>query len=227
MQEQFRRRHLPHWDLSGATYFVTACLHGSIPALGLLDINDFQKSLERRPLPVGLSQTEWGARKWKLVFARTDEWLDLRSPTNHLADPMLAAQVRDSIYHFAGDRYDLLAYVVMPSHFHFLFRPIDDWVDASSIDGNERAPRERIMKSLKGYTAKRCNEMRERKGTFWQSESYDHCVFDEDELERIIHYIELNPVKAKLVRRREEWEFSSARDRLAQKVALGQPLRKI
>jgi hypothetical protein len=38
MEEKFRRRRLPHWDLSGATYFITACLAGSIPAQGLLDI---------------------------------------------------------------------------------------------------------------------------------------------------------------------------------------------
>lgn len=227
MQEQFRRRHLPHWDLPGATYFVTACLHGSIPALGLLDINDYQNSLERRPLPVGLSQREWEDRKWKLIFGRTDEWLDLRSAANHLAEPILASQVRKSIYHFVGERYDLLAYVVMPSHFHFVFRPVDDWVDANSVDGNKRSPRERIMKSLKGFTAKKCTELLEKRGPFWQSESYDHCVLNEDELERIIHYIELNPVKANLVLSREDWLYSSARDRLQQSVPLGQPLRKV
>lgn len=38
MDEKFRRRHLPHWDMPGATYFITSCLDSSIPAEGLLDI---------------------------------------------------------------------------------------------------------------------------------------------------------------------------------------------
>jgi hypothetical protein len=61
-------------------------------------------------------------------------------------------------------------------------------------------------------------------GTFWQDESYDHCVRDDDELERIIHYVEDNPVKAGLVASAASWEYSSARDRVSLGVMVGQPL---
>jgi len=47
MEEMFRRRHLPHWDYPGATYFITACLDGSIPAL----------SYDSRLLPMNTKQT--------------------------------------------------------------------------------------------------------------------------------------------------------------------------
>ena len=43
--ERIRWRHLPHWDVAGATYFVTSCLEGSIPAEGLLDIDRFRSGL--------------------------------------------------------------------------------------------------------------------------------------------------------------------------------------
>jgi REP-associated tyrosine transposase len=56
-------------------------------------------------------------------------------------------------------------------------------------------------------------------GTFWQDESYHHCVRDEDELARIFDYIELNPVKARLCASREEWKWSSAYGREVIKVA--------
>jgi hypothetical protein len=51
----------------------------------------------------------------------------------------------------------------------------------------------RLLQSLKGAT-----------------ESYDHWVRDESEWDRIAAYIEDNPVKAGLVRRAEDYRWSSA-----------------
>ena len=45
-----------------------------------------------------------------------------------------------------------------------------------------------------------------------QRESYDHCVRDEDELERIVAYVHGNPVVPGLVERAEEYRYSSARE---------------
>jgi putative DNA methylase len=75
------------------------------------------------------------------------------------------------------------------------------------------SPLASIMHSLKSYTAHKANELLGRSGQFWQQESYDHWVRDEDELERIVDYIAWNPVKAKLVSQPHEWYFSSAHDR--------------
>jgi hypothetical protein len=41
----FRRRRLPHWDVDDGTYFVTACLHGSIPAQGLVELYRYREEL--------------------------------------------------------------------------------------------------------------------------------------------------------------------------------------
>jgi len=48
---------------------------------------------------------------------------------------------------------------------------------------------------------------------FWQQESFDHWPRDESEFLRILKYIEDNPVKAGLVRRPEDWRWSSAAER--------------
>jgi hypothetical protein len=40
---------------------------------------------------------------------------------------------------------------------------------------------------------------------FWQTESYDHCVRDENESNRIAACIESNPVKAGLAARAEDY----------------------
>jgi putative DNA methylase len=66
----------------------------------------------------------------------------------------------------------------------------------------------------------------ERTGTFWQEESYDHCVRDEEELLRIVEYIEANPVKARLCSDQCQWPFSSAHDRVKKGIAGGEPLVK-
>ena len=272
--ESIRWRHLPHWDVPGATYFVTSCLEGSIPAKGMLDIERFRRSLARQRQPAGLTAQEWKLRCWKQVFARCDEWLDLRPAVRHLCDPALAKEVVDALYFFAGRRYDLLAFCVMPSHLHWVFTPLagrvsplspaeatlngveaDGGLDAYFVegeifedgalddatgndrlktyptdgeaDGMPRSPRERIMHSIKRHTARKCNLRLRRRGRFWQQESYDHWARDEDELERIILYVEQNPVKAGLAAKPEDWLFSSARDRLNQGLLLGQPLRRI
>jgi putative transposase len=66
---------------------------------------------------------------------------------------------------------------------------------------------------LKGVTAREANRFLGRTGeSFWQRESYDHWVRDSGELERIVAYIEDNPVKAGLVVRAEDYRWSSAGD---------------
>ena len=82
------------------------------------------------------------------------------------------------------------------------------------------------MHSIKRDSAYKCNEQLGQRRTFWQRESYDHCVDDDDELARIIDYVELNPVKAGLVGSRELSEFSSAYDRQKWGVPMGLALVK-
>jgi putative DNA methylase len=72
------------------------------------------------------------------------------------------------------------------------------------------SPLSSIMHSLKSYTAHEANTILHRTGPFWQSESYDHWVRDEQELDRIVAYIANNPLEAGLVERLQDWFFCSA-----------------
>ena len=220
----FRKRKLPHWDVPEATYFVTSCLAGSLPAVGLLELTKYRRLLEERSPPDNMDEAQWEIQKHKLIFSRFDRWLDHKPGVRYLEDRHLAAKVRDSIYHFAGERYDVYAYVVMPIHFHWVFRSKEDWVRTLNSRQVERGPREIIMHSIKLYTARECNRILGRKGHFWQAESYDHCVRDEAELWRIVEYVEMNPVKANYTASPEEWQFSSAKDRREWNIGYGEPL---
>jgi hypothetical protein len=55
----------------------------------------------------------------------------------------------------------------------------------------------RFLKTLKGCTAREANRLLERAGQpFWQAETYDHWVRDEQQAERNRVYVENNPVQA-------------------------------
>ena len=153
---------------------------------------------------------EWQDYVWKKTFVEREQWLDMDPAARYLEDPRLAMIVANSLQHFANVRYELHAFVVMPSHFHWLFRPLPEW-ERTLPKG--KSGREVIMHSIQSYTAHECQRILGGTGVFWQGESFDHCVRDEGELERILDYIELNPVKARLCAYREEWPYSSAFNR--------------
>jgi putative DNA methylase len=132
----------------------------------------------------------------------------------------VAAIVRSNLYHHHGSEYHLLAYCIMPNHVHVVFQPILPDGETASADTEligERedslSPLSKIMHSLKSYTAHEANALLRRSGGFWQRKSYDHWIRDDEELERIVAYIQANPVTARLVERPQDWFFSSCHDR--------------
>ena len=228
----FRRRHLPHWDVEGKPFFITACLDGSISAAGLTRIRQYRMELEERSKPDQMSVDQWEHHKHKLLFAMVDDLLDQHGPVRHLEDEPLAEIVQNAFLHFAGERYKLLAFVVMPTHHHWLFLPDEQWsvmaVQRSiQVDGRRRTPREMISHSIQSYTATMCNRIRGEADSYWQTETFDHWARDEAEMLRIIEYIERNPVKAGLVDRPELWKWSSASLRLRAGIRPGEPIVKV
>ena len=218
-----RRRHLPHVDVEGHPYFITACLQGCLSSIGLKAIGQRRLDLERQTPPAGCSPAAWERLKPKLLFAFIDQLLDHQSPVTHLADDRLAAEIEKAFLHFAGERYELLAYVVMPSHHHWLFMPKSRWVQTLPLDG-KRTPREVISHSVQSFTANRCNRLRGGHGSFWQTETFDHFARNEAECFRIIHYIEQNPVAAGLVEVDHHYRWSSAHLRHRLNLPIGSPL---
>lgn len=116
-----------------------------------------------------------------------------------LQNPQVAACVVRTLQRGSAElrHYVLHAFVVMANHVHVLLTP--------------RTELRRLMKSLKGVTARAANEILQRTGKpFWQDESFDHWVRNEAEFMEIRTYIEQNPATAGLVERREDWPWSSA-----------------
>jgi putative DNA methylase len=238
LREVLTRRNLPHWFVPGAMHFITYRLAGTIPQTVLVRLREFRhRRLERKPA-TGVSVSQHKEHAHKQFFAEYDRYLDVTSKVAWLKKPPVAALIRGNLYHHAGSKYHLLAFCVMPNHVHVLLQPIDLVTPSGPLGeavksiepiqlANQplplpdeiedvRCPLTTIMHSLKSYTAHQANKLLGRCGQFWQHESFDHWVRDEEELERIVQYIVWNPVKAKLVKAPQEWYFSSAHDRFIQ-----------
>ena len=94
-----------------------------------------------------------------------------------------------------GMFYSLLGAVVMPDHAHLVLTPNPD-VNLS-----------RITKGIKGVTARLVNVMRKATGPFWQDESWDRIIRDQDELSEKLTCIVNNPVRAGLVE--DGWDYEA------------------
>jgi putative transposase len=96
---------------------------------------------------------------------------------------------------------EIWAYCLMPNHVHFVVAP-------ETADGLRRmfaGPHKRYAAAL--------NQRQGWTGHLWQGR-FASYVMDERHLMAAVRYVELNPVRAGLVRRAEEWRWSSARAHL-------------
>jgi putative transposase len=91
--------------------------------------------------------------------------------------------VANAIKCFDGERYGLLAYVVMDDHVHVLVAPGEDF------------PLQKIIHSWKSFTANRLQRDFGRAGAIWQKEYFDRIVRDEAELMQKIEYVVGNPAR--------------------------------
>jgi REP element-mobilizing transposase RayT len=134
------------------------------------------------------------------AFAAMDRLLEeTPSGTFYLRQPAIAEMIVEAIQYNASTlkHYDLHAFVVMPNHIHLLITPLIALAN--------------LMRSLKGITAKRANEILGLTGRpFWQEESYDHLVRNRNEFEKIRTYIEANPIRARLVPESNQYPWSTA-----------------
>ena len=117
-----RQRNLPHWELRGATYFVTFRLQYPIHAYAML-------TREEREV------------------------------------------VKQAVLFWHGTRWQVHILTVMPDHVHILATPFDTIPGTSHVFSD-------ILQSIKGYSARTINQIRGRKGKFWQTESFDRIVRD-------------------------------------------------
>jgi len=194
MNEWSSRGYLPHRDKPGLVQHITFHLADSIP----------QKSRDRLELDMQILESELlkenaddQTRRHRLAVEKLKhihELLDAGHGECHLRNPHCAEIVQDTLLKFNGDRYNLKTWCIMPNHVHVLI-------------GCDGVSESKIVHSWKSYTALKINRELKRDGRFWHREYFDRFVRDKKHLERVIEYIEMNPVKGRLVHKKEDWIF--------------------
>lgn len=179
------RRHLPHWEQSGCTYFVTFHLADSLPKEKLDELEALKREWEIQCPAEARSRRDWDQYA-KEVYQKVDTWLDAGHGSCLLGGPTICELVTDALHHFDSTMYQLFAYVVMPNHCHLAIRPLSDHALYT------------VLKNRKGYIAKQINRALGRRGPVWHEESYDRIIRDEPHLFRVLRYIENNPIRANL-----------------------------
>ena len=226
----FYRRNLPHIQPPGATFFVTFHLAGSLPRSllqqrraeksRLLNLkSNSHKATDEHTTSEQKQKYDQSERQW---FRKIEKTLDIaQSGPVWLKDDRIAKEVADSMHYLDGKVYRLDAYCIMANHVHVVFAPLPLQPSAVaktvSLRPNANDTQTKslcystlpsIMRSLKGYTARKANQHLGRRGAFWQHESYDHCVRNSSEWQRIVTYVLNNPVKVGLVDNWEKWQWN-------------------
>ena len=234
LMKVFYRRRLPHWQPPGATVFLTYRLFGSLPK-AVLERLALQRDQLLKASPVeGEPPRDRALREGKRLFQLLDQSLDEQAAGGDSATPRwlgrndVAQWVRRGLRFGEGTRYREHRYVILPNHVHWLIEPLPK--DTPHAETNKTNSEEadkaadeasapitywslaEITKSLKSYTARKANQLLRHTGTFWQDESFDHWARDGEEFQRIIAYIDANPVKAGLCRNPGDWFWSSAHE---------------
>ena len=183
------RGYMPHFDSNTVIQHVTFHLADSLPkeVLQLL-------MAEVQELDPDLRDIEKRRRLEALV--------DAGHGVCWLRRPDCAQIVQDSLLHFDGERYRMIAWVVMPNHVHALFQTLNEWSMNS------------VVRAWKTFTAnaigQRVRQPNEPAPHVWHPEFWDRFIRDEKHFANAMAYIHNNPVKAGLVAHPEQWLWSSA-----------------
>lgn len=100
-----------------------------------------------------------------------------------------------------GRKVHLHAFVVMPDHVHMLFTPLFDEQD-------EPFALAEIMNGIKGSSSHSVNKLLGRKGTLWETESFDRIVRSDADFEYRMLYIVQNPIAAGLAKGPDDYRWA-------------------
>jgi putative transposase len=104
-----------------------------------------------------------------------------------------------TLFHYRGrGDYLLHEFVVMPDHLHLLLTP-------SATTNLEKA-----IQLVKGGSSHQIHKELNQSMEIWQEGFYDWTIRDANDWRTKVEYIRMNPVRAKLVQRPQDWPYSSA-----------------
>ena len=92
---------------------------------------------------------------------------------------------------------DIVCFCLMPTHFHLILRQ------------NQNSGISKYMSRVENSYTRYFNVKHKRKGPLWESRFKNILIETDDQLLHLTRYIHLNPVSAGLVKKPQNWQFSS------------------
>lgn len=177
-------------------FFTTFRLAGSLPKQAIEKLQSYRNQLQEGK--------EFDHQITKKIIQKYERLLDkAETGPTWLMQQNVADIVQNALHYYDEQRYDLYTYSIMPNHVHLVFRHL-----THNGETENKYPVTDILHSIKSYTALECNKILEREGAFWQTESFERVIRDQDELENTVWYVLNNPVKAGLVDHWQDWPYS-------------------
>lgn len=108
----------------------------------------------------------------------------------------------------------VLAYCLMPNHFHFLINTTKESVEEIKVGSLMVPALNNGFRQLLSSYAQAINKQEGRTGSLFRQKTKAKLLEVQDGQYPVLcfHYIHQNPLRAKLVKKIEDWEFSSFRD---------------
>lgn len=200
--KEYYRNNLPHIQHGGVILAISYRLAFNLPQNILEKLKADKHEYERISSNLtGIEKEVYDSEFNRKYFEYFDEFIDkYNSNVNWLRISQVADIVYNSQLYFDNVKYKLHCFTIMPNHIHIILEPLWNNDNYYAIAD--------IIHSLKGYTARKCNEVLMRKGQFWQHGHYDHIIKNAKDYNYQLHYVINNPVKAGLVSSWEKWKYT-------------------
>lgn len=104
-----------------------------------------------------------------------------------------------------GLPFETVAICVLPDHLHAIWTLPEGDDDFSSRWAQIKSRFSRGLPAMPRTASK----VRHRDKGIWQRRFWEHCIRDEEDLQRHVDYVHFNPVKHGLVRSVQDWPYSS------------------
>ena len=120
---------------------------------------------------------------------------------------------RDKLQKHVTPHADILCWCLMPNHFHFMIYATEKSCEESYGSNNLKIQALTYwIGIIQSSYAQAINKQNRTTGSLFQCKTKAKPLTEKEDIIRCFHYIHQNPLKAGLVSRLNEWEFSSFGD---------------
>lgn len=197
--EDWYKKKIPHRNTRNLIQFITFRLADSLPQY---KIEEIEKELELNYRLSDYAIRKAGNARRKLY----EHYLDQGFGACSLGNEIMAKKVFDALIFYDNNKYELIAWSIMPNHVHTLIRTIDELG--------------LILQLWKSYTGKwaiknnkkYCLGLKTETDRFWMKDYWDRYMRNEQHFINTIRYILDNPKKANLPQSHPAYSFTGIRE---------------